>query len=193
MLNFAINLMDYIPTEKMKRIIIALLICIITIGVFSSCNKDKTYAQNLNQEKKRIERFINENDIKVLREYPKDSVFKDNEFYFDTSSGIYYNVIDSGNGRRIKGGEEFYVRFKGLKYIDSKDTLIYSNISSLQPEVLVYGNSNTYLSVAWVAPLKNMGDRGKVKMIVPFKMGLSQDIQLYKTAYYEEINYRFEQ
>ena len=182
----------------MKKITIALLISIIAIGVFSSCNKNKSYAQHLNEEKKSIERFINRNDIKVLREYPKDSVFKENEFYFDTSSGIYYNVTDSGNGRRIKGGEEFYVRFSGLKYIylsnaSTNDTLIYSNTGSLQPEVLVYGNSSTYSTVAWVAPLKNMGDRGKVKMIVPFKMGMSHDIQLYKTAYYEEVFYRFEQ
>ena len=182
----------------MKKITIALLISIIAIGVFSSCNKNKSYAQHLNEEKKSIERFINQNDLIILREYPKDSVFKNNEFYFDTSSGIYYNVIDSGNGRRIKGGEEFYIRFKGLKYIylnkaATNDTLTYSNTGALQPEVLVYGNSSTYSSVSWVAPLKNVGDRAKVKMIVPFKMGMPNDIQLYKTAYYEVLNYQFEQ
>lgn len=177
----------------MKKLIIAIFISVFAIGVFSSCNKTKSYAQQLNEEKKNIERFINQNDLIILREYPKDSVFKDNEFYFDTSSGIYYNVIDPGTKRRIKGGEEFYIRFKGLKYLFSKDTVVYSNTGALQPEELVYGNSSTYSSVAWVAPLKNMGDRGKVKMIVPFKMGFSQDIQLYKTAYYEEVFYRFEQ
>ena len=176
----------------MKNIIIVSLISLIAIGAFSSCNKSKTYAQNLDEEKKRIERFINENDIKVLREYPKDSVFKEKEFFFDTSSGVYYNVIDSGNGRRIKVGDEIFVRFNGLKYIANKDTLKYSNINSLQPEILVYGNTSTYTSVAWVAPLKNMGDRGRVKMIVPFKMGMASDIQTYKTAYYEMIDYRFE-
>ena len=90
-------------------------------------------------------------------------------------------------------GDEFYVRFKGLKYLSSSDTSTYSNIHSLQPEVLIYGNSATYSSVGWVAPLKNVGDRAKVKLIVPFKMGLPNDNQAYKTAYYEELNYRFEQ
>ena len=176
----------------MKNIIIVSLISLFTFGILSSCNKNKTYAQNLDDEKKRIERFINENDIKVLREYPKDRAFAEKEFFFDNTSGIYYNVIDSGNGRRIKVGDDIYIRFNGLKYIYNKDTLIYSNINQLQPEILVYGNSSTYSSVAWVAPLKNIGDRGRVKMIVPFKMGMSSDIQTYKTAYYELIDYRFE-
>lgn len=166
---------------------------IVAIAMFSSCNKSKTYAQRLNEEKKIIERFVDENDITILTEYPKDSVFSEKEFFFDTSSGIYYNVIDSGNGRRILGGEELYIRFKGLKYLFSTDTATYSNINSFQPEVLVYGNSSTYGSVAWVAPLKNVGNRARVKMIVPFNMGLASDQQSYKTAYFEEIDYRFEQ
>ena len=177
----------------MKKIIIASLISIVAIAMFSSCNDSKTYAQYLNDEKEIIERFVNQNDITILTEYPKDSVFSEKEFFFDTSSGVYYNVIDSGNGRRILGGEEFYIRFKGLRYLSSNDTATYSNIFSLQPEVLVYGNSSTYGSVAWVAPLKNVGNRAKVKMIVPFNMGLASDNSSYKTAYYEEIDYRFEQ
>ena len=177
----------------MRKSTIIILLSIVAIGVFTSCNKNRTYAQRLGDEKKAIELFIDKNGIKILENYPKDSVFKANEFFFDTSSGIYYNVIDSGNGRRIMQGDEFYVRFKGLKYLSSSDTSTYSNIHSLQPEILIYGNSATYSSVGWVAPLKNVGDRAKVKLIVPFKMGLPKDNQAYKTAYYEELNYRFEQ
>lgn len=182
----------------MRKIIIASIIGIIGIGVLSSCNKSKTYAQRLDDEQENIEQFIDQNDITVLREYPEDSVFQENEFYFDTSSGIYYNVIDTGKvegedkGRRIKNGEQVYIRFKGLKYIASSDTATYSNINELQPEVLVYGNPATYTSVAWVAPLENVGNRAKVKMIVPFNMGMPTDQQQYRTAYYQEIDYRFE-
>ena len=194
MINFAIDLVDNILQKtEMKKILIASLISVVAIAMFSSCNKSKTYAQRLNDEKKIIERFIDNNDLTILTEYPKDSVFNEKEFFFDSSSGIYYNVIDSGNGRRILGGEEFYIRFKGLKYLSNNDTSTYSNTNSLQPEVLVYGNTSTYGSVAWVAPLKNVGNRAKVKMIVPFNMGISMDKQTYKTAYYEEIDYRFEQ
>ena len=177
----------------MRKSIIIILLGIIAIGVITSCNKNRTYAQRLSDERKAIELFIDKNDIKILENYPKDSVFKANEFFFDTSSGIYYNVIDSGNGRRIMQGEEFYIRFKGLKYLSSSDTATYSNIQSPQPEILVYGNAATYSSVGWVAPLKNVGDRAKVKLIVPFKMGLSNDNQAYKTAYYEELRYQFEE
>lgn len=187
----------------MKKNIIIIVLSIVAIGVFSSCNKDRTYAQSLSDERKAIEHFIEKNNIKVLKEYPKDSVFKANEFYFDTKNGVYYNVIDSGNGRRIMQGEEFYIRFKGLKYIASSDTSTYSNIPSpSNPEILKYGDASTYTSVGWVAPLKNVGDRAKVKLIIPFNMGLPQDQlimgvskgkEAYKTAYYEELEYRFEQ
>ena len=192
MFTFAVGFHDNILKKKMRKIIIAVFISVVAVVAFSSCNKNRTYAQRLGDEKKAIERFIDLENIKILKEYPKDSVFSEKEFYFDTKSGIYYNVIDSGNGRRITVGEEFYVRFKGLKYLSSTDTSTYSNIQSLQPEILVYGNSSSYGSVAWVAPLKNVGDRAKVKLIVPFNMGLQPDQSGYKTAYYEELNYRFE-
>lgn len=169
------------------------MLSIITISFCASCNKSRTYAQRLGDEKKAIELFIDQNDIKVLKEYPKDSVFKANEFYFDTSTGVYYNVIDSGDGRRIKQGEKVYIRFKGLRYLSSSDTSSYSNIPSpSQPETLTYGKKETYTSTGWVAPLKNVGHLGKVKLIVPFNMGFSSDKQAYKTAYYEELTYRFE-
>lgn len=177
----------------MRKNIIVIILSIVAIYFFASCNKNRTYAQRLGDERKAIELFIDKNDIKVLKEYPKDSVFKENEFYFDTSAGVYYNVIDSGNGRRILQGEEFYVRFKGLKYLSSSDSSTYSNIHLMQPEILVYGNPNTYSAAGWVAPLKNVGDRGKVKLIVPFNLGLASDKQTYKTAYIDELNYRFEQ
>ena len=140
MLNFAIDSVEIYYKKEMKKIIIASLISIVAIVTFSSCNNSKTYAQYLDEEKKKIERFIDKNDIKVLSEYPKDSVFQENEFFFDSSTGIYYNVIDSGNGRRIEVGEEFYVRYKGLSYIESNDTTKYSNIKSMDPEELIYGN-----------------------------------------------------
>ncbi len=177
----------------MKKIIIASLITIFAVGILSSCNKTRTYAQRLSDEKKLIERFIDRKGLKILKEYPKDSVFQSNEFYFDASSGIYYNVIDPGNSRRIKTGEEIYIRFEGLRYLSDHDSVpSMSNKGGFQPEVLVYGNSSTYITTAWVAPLKNIGDRAKVKMIVPFNMGLPADNQAYRTAYYEEVDYRFQ-
>ena len=176
----------------MKRIIIYAFISIVAIGFISSCSKTKTYAQYLNKERDAIERFIKQNDIIVLHEYPKDSVFKENEFYFDKFSGVYYNVVDSGNGRRIKNGEEFYVRFDGMRYIDSSDTTVYSNIKSDYGESLKYGLSSSYPTAAWVVPLRNVGNRALVKMIVPFNMGFQADKPAYKTAYYEKIDYRFD-
>ena len=150
-------------------------------------------ADKLEKEKLIIKQFIEDNNLIILDKYPEDNVFKSNEFFFDSTSGLYFNVIDPGNSRKIKKGEEFYIRFKGLKYISSKDTATYSNMYSAQPEILVYGNIATYPSVGWVIPLNKVGDRARVKMIVPFNLGLPNDQPWYKTAYYEELRYLFEQ
>lgn len=175
----------------MKKIIIASLIGIVAIGILSSCNKSRTYAQRLGDEQKVIEQFIDRNDITVLREYPKDSVFKEKEFYFDSSSGVYYNVIYSGNGEKIIKGENVAIRYKDLEYLSGNDTVKYSNIFSQYPEELTYGNTSTYTSAAWAVPIKNVSYYAKVKMIVPFSMGLSSDNQAYRTAYYEELEYKY--
>ena len=60
----------------MKKIIIASLIGLVAIGILSSCNKSRTYAQRLGDERKAIERFMDKNNLKVLNEYPQDSIFK---------------------------------------------------------------------------------------------------------------------
>lgn len=176
----------------MKKVLLTLFVGIAAIGIFSSCNKGKTYAQRLNDERKIIERFIDKEGIKVLNEYPKDSIFKENEFYLDMASGVYYNVMNAGSGRRIKTGEEIYIRFKDLEYPYSADTVNYSNFGNLQPETLIFGNPTTYVSTAWIVPIRNIGDGAKVKMIVPFKAGLASDQSAFRTAYYGRIDYRFE-
>ncbi|NLZ95131.1 MAG: DUF4827 domain-containing protein, partial [Bacteroidales bacterium] len=88
-------------------------------------------------------------------------------------------------------GDNVNIRFKGLEYLCNSDTTVYSNINNKDPEVLTYGNSSTYQSSAWTVPMKNVGYSGKVKIIVPFNMGLPNDQQYYKTAYYKEIEYKY--
>ena len=68
--------------------------------LITSCDKTQSYADMLKAEEKAIERLMDEEDIVVLKEYPADGVFKENEFY-QMDNDVYINVIDSGNGNRI--------------------------------------------------------------------------------------------
>ena len=71
MINFAIDLVGNMYKKtiiiEMKKFIIASLIGFVAIGMLSSCNKSKTYAQRLSDEKKIIERFVESNNLKILK------------------------------------------------------------------------------------------------------------------------------
>lgn len=190
---------------KKTRYIILLLLGLMIVAI--SCNKRKTYAELLKDETKAIDKFISENKLTVLDEFPSNSVFKPNEFYRDPATGVYYNIIELGDtltSNMVKLGEEVYVRFSGLRYFTSKnDSTEYSNndpIRSPMPETIIYrgpvtvSNRSLYSSTTpgWAVPLTRVGHAGKVKLIVPFNMGSASDQQSYSTTYYDKVEYRFE-
>ncbi|SFL26031.1 DUF4827 domain-containing protein [Proteiniphilum acetatigenes] len=167
----------------------------------TSCNNRKTYADYLKDEKKAIDLLISKSNFEILREFPVDSVFGENEFYKDPNTGVYFNIIDLGDTTyRPQWREKIYIRFKGLHYFATDDTTRYSNYQSTFPEVLEYFgpvNSTTLSAYSsstagWAVPLSYVGHRGKVKLIVPFEMGSSYDQSSYQPTYYEQVEYRFE-
>lgn len=177
--------------------------------VTASCNKRKTYAEILKDETKAIDKFISENKLVILKEFPTNSIFKTNEFYRDPATGVYYNIIELGDttaAQMAKEGEEIYVRFSGLKYFASaNDSTTYSNLDPVRspfPETIIFRGpvtiqnrsfySGTTTAPAWAVPLTHVGNAGKVKLIVPFNMGTSSDQSSYSTTYYDNVQYRFE-
>lgn len=176
-------------------------IAFILIGLFiltTSCNNKKTYAEYLKDERKAIDLLIAKNNFIVLKEFPADSVFGNNEFYKDPETGVYFNIIERGDPARPQWREEIYVRFKGLNYFKDNDTIRYSNYHSVFPEQFEYvgpissTTRSSYAMPAWVVPLAYVGHKGKVKMIVPFEMGSSLDQSQFEPTYYDQVEYRFE-
>ena len=64
-----------------------------------SCGKTKSYTDMLNDEKKAISRLIDERGFEILSEFPKDSIFKENQ-YVKLKSGLYLRIIDKGSDQR---------------------------------------------------------------------------------------------
>lgn len=178
----------------MKKLNFKISFLLAILFVIISCNDTATYIDYLNSEKKSIKKFIKENNIKVLTEYPSDSTFADNEYYYDPVTGVYYNVIDKGD-RKPSLGEEIYIRYKDVKYISDNDTTIYDgNFYSIYgPSTLTYGNTNTYTCTGWLSPIPKVGNNGRVKMIVPFNSGTTYDQTYYNTVYYGLILYTVEE
>lgn len=183
-----------------------IIFCLLGLALVStSCNKSKTYADILKDETRAIEKFILENKLVVLDEFPTSLVFKTNEFYRDPATGVYFNIIEPGDtASKVKEGEEVYVRFIGLRYFtSSNDTTEYSNLDPIRspfPESLTYRgpvtvmNRSLYSSTTpgWAVPLTYVGHAGRVKMLIPFNMGSQSDQQSYSTTYYDNVQYRFE-
>ena len=146
-----------------------------------SCNKTPTYEEMKAAEKKIINRIIAENNIEVLEEYPASGVFGENQFV-QLSSGIYLNVIDSGNGNRAIYNETFVlVRTSGACYEPDSITHFNTFVNSSPPFEFRYGRASSvvnehagsyntyyyYFSAGLESVLNYVGENAVVKLIVP--------------------------
>ncbi len=182
-----------------------LALFIACLGIlFGACSKSMSYADYVKRENNRIEDFRKERDIVVLRDYPSNGVFKSNEYYLD-ESGVYINVVDSGNGKRAQNNDIVNFRFSGASSlpISESDTVNLIDIYH-QPLKITYGVTTTYsgtqssiyaeyyyLSPGMVIPLKYVGEGAVVKLIIPFKNNMGSTVQnsYYATYYYDRLEY----
>ncbi|MDU1904443.1 MAG: DUF4827 domain-containing protein [Dysgonomonas sp.] len=185
------------------------LICFI-IGacvLFAACSKSESYADKVKKEKNRINGFLSEHNIEVLHEYPSNGVFKSNQYYLD-DSGVYINVVDSGNGTRANASKRAKImyRFKDRMWLPAAESdTVDLNELSIQPLSFNYGVSSTYinsdytnyslpylyLSPGITIPLKYVGENAIVRLIVPFRnsMGSAYQLASYSTIYYGQLEY----
>lgn len=184
------------------------MMIVAAVIVVSSCSESRrTYTEMLKDERKIIRKLIDSLDIKLLDKYPENGVFADNEFY-ELPSGLYINVIDSGNGNRaVANSTVILCRFE-FDYFDGR-TGSYNTIDGFNslldgepigPMIFVYGASSvsekSYFSTLYggglVEPLSLVGDSSYVKLIVPFKIGGQGQHTNGDPIYYKKLRYIFE-
>lgn len=192
----------------MKKGFSVLMMIVAAVIVISSCSESRrTYTEMLKDERKIIRKLIDSLDIKLLDKYPEDGVFADNEF-FQLPSGLYINVIDSGNGNRaVLNSTVILSRFE-FDYFDGRTGSYYSvdgfdNLlggEPIGPMMFVYGASmveeKSYFSTLYgqglIEPLSFVGDSSYVKLIVPFKVGGKSQQTNGDPIYYKKLRYIFE-
>jgi len=187
----------------MKKGALFIISVIIISCMSSSCNQSKSLQELLQDEKKAIDRFITMNGFIILKEneYPADGVFKDNEYY-KSPDGLFFQVVDSGNGKRAKPVDEVLVRYdyvQNIKNVVSGDSTKYPfgypypNLT--QPFSFVYGISSTYtipyssVCQAWVIPLSYVGENAVINMIVPSSIGSYDDNSAITPIFYKNLRY----
>jgi len=157
----------------------------------------------LKDERKAIERLIDDEGLEILREFPKDSVFKDNQF-FKLSNEVYINIIDRGGENLAESGKTGILARFDVHYFMS-DTAYYSNYGpnsgGTHPLEFRYGYTTatggdsyarSFMSEGLQTGLQYVGHKGKVKLIVPFKRGSTTDMSYGNPVYYKIIEYKFE-
>jgi hypothetical protein len=202
---------------KKSFYVLALLSCVVNLMITVSCENYPTYEELKADEKKRIQRIIKEKEINVLKEYPADGVFGENDFV-ELSNGIYLHVVDSGNGNRAKANITTVLIRAKLEYYDPyvDSTLRFSFFSNTSyPFEFKYGHAyNTvtahanygdayayYFSVALEYVLSYVGEGAEVRLIVPGYSEINgvkggsyyqtSNRSLYIPIYYERVKYTF--
>ncbi|MCC8094152.1 MAG: DUF4827 domain-containing protein [Tannerellaceae bacterium] len=183
----------------MKRGFNILLLFAFILVIFS-CNKNKSYADWLKDQRKAIEQLMDENGFVLIKDYPANGVFAANEFY-ELSNGVYMNVIDSGNGNRaVAGNTTILCRFSVNVFMSAEFNN--ENISQGFPVEFIYGYNtargnvdhlfNEYLGEGLTSPLAYVGDSSEVRLIVPFNASSEYFSNNYEPLYFDRVKYAFE-
>ncbi len=179
--------------------------------LMGSCSKTKSYTDMLNDEKKAISRLIDSLDIEVLKDFPDDSIFAENQFV-KLDNGVYMNIIDRGEGRATLYSTKVMYRCEAYYFLNnfqkclgnygpnSNGTVPYP-ANGAQTVPFIYGEGTTsnqsdpkyyYVSEGIQTPLQYVGHHGRVKLIVPFDKGNYYDQGEGYPVYYEVLEYLFE-
>jgi hypothetical protein len=181
----------------MKKIINFVLLLTVLAGMFAACDDQKTMQEYLREENKAIERYIASQGIKVLKSFPADTVFNENEYY-ETTDGLYLHIVDKGNNERWKVAKTALVRCENFFYIKSYvsgDTTAISFPSAF-PIKLIYGFSASYTSdyyglacAGWAIPLQYVGEDAIVDLIIPSKLGNSSANTSFQPMFFKNLKY----
>ncbi|WP_108822525.1 DUF4827 family protein [Dysgonomonas sp. Marseille-P4361] len=186
-----------------------LISVILTTAVLATCLlacKSETYTDKLNDEKKAIEKFIQDNDIDVVYDFPKGA-FPENVFYKDRDTGVYIHVINPGSDEKPTKDPvtEVVMRYDTIYNLLNNDVEGIPNWDATYGITFDFGNSGTYThssadytsnyyfqSGGCVLPLEHeLGNGAEVKLIVPFENGSLAQLSNYKPYYYSRVKYTF--
>lgn len=180
--------------------------------LMGSCSKTRSYTDMLKDEEKAIDRLIDSLGIEVLKDFPDDSIFAENQFV-KMDNGVYMNIIDRGEGRATLYSTRIMYRCNAYYFLNYFQLCINSNYgpnsngtvpypaNGAQTVPFIYGEGTTnnqadpkyiYVSEGIQTPLQYVGHRGRVKLIVPFDKGNYYDQGEGYPVYYEILEYLFE-
>lgn len=185
----------------MKKLIYSALTLLTLSLIIAGCSGE-TYEKKLKKEKRAINNYIADNNIKVIHSYPADHIFGDNEYYLEGATGVYIRVVKPGNLddalTKEDEGLDVRIRFDSVYFLVKEQNVVGNNNNVSGPMTFSYGVpstymggsnadnfSSTFMSPACVLPLeKGVGNGAVVDLIVPFLNGST-----YQKNYYEPMKF----
>lgn len=190
--------------NNMKKTVIFILASIIIGFISVACDNQKTLQEYIREEKKAIERFIDGQNIDVIHTYPENHQFGKNE-YFKTSEGLYFQVVEPGNGNKIDPFKDRFnvqVRFEFM--LDIK-TYVAGALDTLSPppfpmsfisgERAVYGQADppitpyNFSCLGWAIPLSYVSEEAVINVIIPSSLGTESDNSLFNARFFKNLKY----
>lgn len=198
----------------MKKLVYALLL-ILPAMTFLSCNKNISYAEMKERERKYIKHWIDSAGIKVISEsqfLAQDSMTDvgRNEYVLFSESGVYMQIVQKGEGERVNDGETRKVLCRYLeREVKTGDTLTTNYYSaSIVDGMMVSNESGSYTAYftsgylmsnysssavpgGWLAPMayirltRDLEKVAKVNLIVPHSQGTGDATQSVSPCFYE--------
>ena len=172
----------------MKRGFYILLIMCTAIMVVS-CDKTKSYTDMLKAQRKAIERLQVDSGFVFLDEFPKDSIFKENERAVLGQTAIRSRFIAQMFMENSSMGTGTVDLLGPHSNGTSPVEFRYGYYTSLYPDMDYY--YDIFICEGLGAGLPYVGDSAVVKLIVPFKL-MSSDFQSSGTpVFFEKVKYTF--
>ncbi len=174
-----------------NKIIAGVCIAVLSFSFFA-CKKN-TYGEDLKAEKILIDDFIQREGIKVLDEFPPDTIFAENE-YVKTSSGLYFRLEKrSSDTNKVEVGDVVSVKYLEYTLTTAPDTAnFWDTQESPYLQEFVYDGTSTVFSQAFQEAVSYMKYSGtEAKLIVPDKIGFySTDMLVVPYGYHLKILFR---
>lgn len=205
----------------MKRGFHVLLILFAGMLILSCGEDQKSYTEMLKDQEKAMKRLFDQEGLVVLKNMPSDYKFEANEYVKledDIYRDIYIQIVDTGDGRRaIQGRSHILCRFTANRFMldttqyqsrysnygpnsNGTSPVEFIHIRSEYPGSVIPQASTTsyqsvlegFMSVGIQAGLDYVGNKGKVRLIIPFRKGSEYDQTNGHPVHFEDLQYNIE-
>ncbi len=171
----------------MKKILFSFLSGLLVLSMISCDDDTQKYADQLKAQDKLIEEFIQRENIKVLNSFP--TTWNAND-YVKTESGLYFHLVEAGEGDTIRTGDNVYIRYKQKTLVENAiEEEYWTTQDAPHPTTLQYNIDLQCLG--WNEAIGYMKrNNAHCKIIVPSTIGFST-AQNNVTPYFFELKMLF--